>query len=102
MIDTTENRVLEPSEIESALQTLHPDWSYSQEQGEFQREFKFKNYYKTIAFVNVLAWIAQENKHHPDLEVNYGRVLIRYTTHDLGGVSLLDLKCLKSIDQIQI
>ena len=55
--------------------------------------FRFDDYYRTIAFVNALAFIAHREDHHPDLSVHYDRVVVRYSTHDVGGLSENDFIC---------
>jgi 4a-hydroxytetrahydrobiopterin dehydratase len=52
-----------------------------------QKEFKFKNFPATMAFVNKIALIAQEEGHHPDMEVHYSKALIEFSTHAIGGLS---------------
>ena len=59
-------------------------------------------YYHTMAFVNAVAWIANKQAHHPDLEVSYGHCLVRYTTHDAGNsVCMNDLICAAHIDALE-
>ncbi len=77
-----------------------PEWSHQTEAPEIRREFRFKNYYQTIAFVNALAWIAHQEDHHPDLEVGYNRCLVRFSTHSIGGLSENDFICAAKIDAL--
>ncbi len=100
MQDTIELKKLTDEESEKLMASLNEDWILSDNKLQISREFKFKGYYKTIAFVNVVAWIAQEEGHHPDLEVNFGKVLVKFTTHDVKGLSLNDFKIAKRVDQI--
>ena len=65
-----------------------------------QREFKFKNYYHVMSFVNAVAWIANKEGHHPDMEVSYGRVLVQFTTHDVDGLSRNDFVCAAKVDSL--
>ncbi len=81
------------------LQQLH-EWSMDQKEQIIQRTFKFKNYYETMAFVNAVAWIANREDHHPDMEVGYNRCLIRYSTHSVGGLSENDFICAAKIDNL--
>ena len=64
------------------------------------RHFKFPDYYHTIAFVNALAWMANRQDHHPDLSVHYGHVVVDWSTHDAGGVTLNDCICAAKTDQL--
>ena len=79
---------------------LHHDWSIDSGGREIRRNFKFKNYYETMAFVNAMAWIAHAEDHHPDIEVGYNRCLIRYSTHSVGGLSENDFICCARIDAL--
>jgi len=76
------------------------DWSLDEAGKEISRSFKFKNYYETMAFVNALAWIAHREDHHPDLQVGYNRVLVRFSTHSIGGLSENDFICAAKIDAL--
>ncbi len=60
---------------------------------ELVKTFSFADYYKTMAFVNALAWIAHAEDHHPDMSVHYNRAVVRFSTHDAGGLTLNDFIC---------
>lgn len=62
------------------------------------KQYKFKNYYATMAFVNLVAWIAHRENHHPDMHVSYNRCTVRYSTHSVGGLSENDFICAARID----
>lgn len=76
------------------------DWSYSKEKKTITKTFKFKNYYQTIAFVNAIAWIANQAGHHPDLEVSYNRCIVYLTTHSIQQLSENDFICAAKIDKL--
>jgi 4a-hydroxytetrahydrobiopterin dehydratase len=73
-----------------------PGWSVSE--GLLVKRFDFKNYYETMAFVNVVAWVAHREDHHPDLEVGYNRCRVSYSTHSIGGLSRNDFICAARIE----
>lgn len=85
--------------IESKLQEL-TGWSYNAETKTLSKEFNFKGYLKTIGFVNAMAWIANRENHHPDLEVSFNRCLVKLTTHDEDSISEKDFKLAQLIDQL--
>ena len=62
------------------------------------KTYRFANYFETIAFVNLVAFIAHRQDHHPDLSVHYHRCVVRFNTHDVGGISQNDLDCAAQID----
>ncbi len=65
-------------------------WQYNSTRNCIEKEFTFKSYLKTISFVNAIAWIANKENHHPDLEVSFSKCIVRLTTHDEGGVGEKD------------
>jgi len=70
-----------------------PGWELAEEGKALVRTFRFKDYHHTMAFVNALAFIAHREDHHPDLGVHYDRAVVRYSTHDVGGLSENDFIC---------
>lgn len=77
-----------------------PDWSIVEDGQAITRTFRFADYYRTMAFVNALAFIAHEQDHHPDLGVHYDRCVVRYSTHDVGGLSENDFICAAKADAL--
>jgi 4a-hydroxytetrahydrobiopterin dehydratase len=67
---------------------------------EIVKLFEFKNFYETIGFVNAIAYIANREDHHPDLEVGYKTCKVRYSSHDVGGLSENDFICATQIDKL--
>ncbi|WP_125076296.1 4a-hydroxytetrahydrobiopterin dehydratase [Pseudoxanthomonas sp. SGT-18] len=70
-----------------------PGWELAEEGRALVRTFRFRDYHHTMAFVNALAWIAHREDHHPDLGVHYDRCVVRFSTHDVGGLSENDFIC---------
>ena len=83
--------------IATALATL-PGWSRVGE--TLCKTYSFPDYYRTIAFVNAIAWIANRQDHHPDLDVRYNRCGVTWSTHDAGGITLNDLICAARVDAL--
>jgi len=65
-----------------------------------EKTFSFENYYETMAFVNAVALVAHLQDHHPDLSVHYNRCVVRFNTHDVGGISATDLDCATRVDAL--
>lgn len=70
-----------------------PGWHLLEDGQAIGKTVPFPDYHHTMAFVNALAYIAHREDHHPDLGVHYNRCVIRYSTHDVGGLSLNDFIC---------
>ncbi len=64
------------------------------------RVYDFKNYYKTMAFVNAIAWMAHQENHHPDLVVFYNQCTVQYSTHAIEGLSENDFICAAKVDEL--
>lgn len=80
------------------LGALVPDWRV--EGNELRREFRFRDFHETMGFINAVAWIANREDHHPDLELGYNYCRMRWSTHDVGGLSLNDFLCAAKIDAL--
>ena len=65
-----------------------------------EKTFSFANYHETMAFVNALAFIAHRQDHHPDLSVHFNRCVVRFNTHDVGGLSRTDFDCAARVDAL--
>ncbi len=65
-----------------------------------EKTYTFADYYETITFVNALAFIANAQDHHPDLSVHYNRCVVRFNTHDVGGISDTDFECAAQVDAL--
>ena len=79
---------------------LHSDWTLADDAKSLKRALKFKDFYRTMSFVNALAHVANIEDHHPDLEVGYSLCRVRYSTHSIGGLSENDFICAAKLDQI--
>ena len=91
---------LDRATIESLAQYI-PDWTIQSDNKSIEREYKFIDYYETIAFVNALAWIAHSEDHHPDLYVTFNRCKVTYSTHSVNGLSRNDFICAAKIDRLK-
>ena len=55
--------------------------------GKLEREFEFGTFPDAVAFVNRVAELAESENHHPDIEVHYRTVVLRWWTHTAGGIT---------------
>ena len=94
-------RALSATEIVASLARLE-GWKLTGdgEKVAIEKTFSFANYFETIAFVNALAWVAHRQDHHPDLSVHYNRCVVRFNTHDVGGISATDFDCAAQADAL--
>jgi len=93
----TERRALNKDEIEQLSATL-PGWFV--QHGKLHREFKFNDFLGAWSFMSGTALIAESLNHHPDWSNVYNRVVIDLMTHDLGGLSTLDVEFAKRVSSL--
>ena len=89
--------LLSTKDIE-ALNKRLPNWSVVD--GQLERSWSFSNFVQAWGFMNQVALIAQAMDHHPNWSNVYGSVTILLNTHDLGGLSNLDVTLAERIDQL--
>jgi 4a-hydroxytetrahydrobiopterin dehydratase len=90
------------SESEKLLKELSSDWVLTQDAKAIRRAFAFKDFYRTMSFVNALAHVANIEDHHPDLEVGYNYCRVQFTTHSIKGLSENDFICAAKIDLVPL
>ena len=76
----------------------NPSWIIDNK--TIKKEFKFENFIEAFGFMTKVAIISESACHHPEWKNVYSEVTIDLTTHELNGISNLDLKLAKSIDEI--
>ena len=62
--------------------------------------FEFRNYFRTLAFVNAAAYVAIDQDHHPDIAFGYKIATITWWTHAINGLSHNDFICAARLDQL--
>lgn len=65
------------------------------------KDYRFADFAHSLAFVNALAWIAQQQDHHPDLSIHFDRVRVTWSTHDAGNLTLNDFICAAHCQALQ-
>ena len=93
---------LTSAEAQRLLGQISSAWSLAEDAHAIHREFKFRDFYRTMSFVNALAHIANIEDHHPDLEVGYNYCRVTFTTHAIRGLSENDFVCAAKIDLIPL
>ena len=83
---------------ESKLLDLNKEWVI--ENNKLVRQFKFKDFQETFMFMEKIAVLAEELRHHPQWTNTYNKLEIMLWTHEINGLSNLDFKMAKKINQI--
>ena len=91
---------LSTTALDNLIPQIDDAWQLSDDNRKLTRTFSFANFYETMAFMNALAWIANVENHHPDVELGYNYCHVTYTTHALDGLSQNDFICAAKTDAL--
>ena len=73
-------------------------WEYTD--GRIRKEFVFRTFLRSIAFVNMVAYLAEAAKHHPHIAINYNKVTLRLITHSEGALTERDFSLARQIEDL--
>ncbi len=79
---------------------LHDDWQLSADGKWLSRRFDFERFTQTMGFANAVAWVAESEGHHPDMELAYRFCVVKWTTHAINGLSENDFICAAKVDRL--
>jgi 4a-hydroxytetrahydrobiopterin dehydratase len=88
------------AEIANLLAQLGSDWEAVAEH-HLRKEFKFPDFRTALDFTNQVGAIAEEQGHHPDIYLAWGRVEITIWTHKIDGLHESDFILAAKIDRLQ-
>lgn len=78
------------------------DWGVINDDKAIQREFTFKDFKEALAFINKVGVVAEEEGHHPDLNLHsWNKVTVTLSTHAIGGLSINDFVLASKIDLLK-
>jgi len=89
--------LLKAQDIKEWLKKL-PEWELDKK--HIERTFEFDDFTQAMEFVNGVAEIAEEEDHHPDIDVRYNKVRIGLSTHSEGGLTELDFEVAEKISTL--
>ena len=89
--------ILSDEKIKEELSNMD-GWIFKDNQ--VSKSYNFDKYMDGIKFVNVLARVAEEVNHHPDLVVGWCKVSVSFTSHDQGGVTSDCISMAKNVDKL--
>lgn len=80
---------LEGKDVEQLLKELGGGWQ-AQNEHHLEKEYKFKNFVEALDFTNKVGAIAEEQGHHPDIYLTWGKVRLTIWTHAIDGLTESD------------
>ncbi len=88
---------LKQEQISSLLAQLD---GWTQQGQVIGKTVTFSNFHQAMSFVNAVAWVSNQENHHPGLTISYNKCKVEYTTHSVGGLSENDFICAAKVDGI--
>ena len=82
-----------------ALSHQLPNWEVVDEH-HIHRVFKFPDFQQALAFVNRVGAVAEQQGHHPDILLTWGKAEITLWTHSVKGLTESDFIIAAKIDQL--
>lgn len=92
-----ESKRLTETDLADALRELH---GWEVREGKLHKAFRFKDFVQAFGFMASVALLAEAMAHHPEWFNVYNQVTIDLMTHDLGGISTLDVELARKIDEV--
>ena len=68
--------------------------------GALEREFHFADFAEALAFVNRVGEAAEAANHHPDVEIHWNRVKLRWWTHAANAITARDHELAQQSDRL--
>jgi|CXWL01.1.fsa_nt_gi 4a-hydroxytetrahydrobiopterin dehydratase len=97
----TKIKKLSESDVKKKFSKIS-EWNLNTKQTEISKTFLFASFMHGFAFVAKVAVHAEVMGHHPDIELSYGKVKVKLTTHDVKGLTNADFELAKKIDGLKI
>ncbi len=94
-------KVLKTKEIAKHLKDFS-GWTVNKAETQISKTFDFPNFVTALAFCAKVAVHAEVLGHHPDIELSYGKVKVKLSTHEIKGLSKLDFELAKRIEGLGV
>jgi 4a-hydroxytetrahydrobiopterin dehydratase len=89
--------LIKADELKNRMKKV-PEWEL--EKKHIERTFEFDEFSESIDFVNSVAEVAEDEEHHPDIDIRYNKVRLILSTHSKGGLTELDFNLAERIDTL--
>jgi 4a-hydroxytetrahydrobiopterin dehydratase len=90
---------LKGAELSLLHQQLGAGWQVIQE-NHLEKEYKFKDFREALAFTNRVGELAEQQNHHPDLYLAWGKVKVTLWTHSAGGLTQSDFVLAAKVERL--
>ena len=91
--------VLSEDDVDAAVAEQHLNWT--REGDVLTTTVKLHDFAAAMEFVNAVGAAAEAANHHPDIDIRWNKVRLALSTHDSGGITLLDLALAGAIERMR-
>lgn len=94
---------MERAQADQMLEELGNDWQLH-ENGHLylEKTYRFKDFAEALAFVNRVGALAEEQAHHPDIHLAWGRATVTIWTHKIKGLTESDFVFAAKCDRLSV
>jgi 4a-hydroxytetrahydrobiopterin dehydratase len=90
---------LKGNDLRTLAAQLNQGWQVVREH-HLEREFKFKDFREALNFTDKVGELAEEQGHHPDIYLSWGKVKVTIWTHKIDGLTESDFVLAAKIDRL--
>lgn len=90
---------LRPERIQTLLPQVQ-EWQLGDDERAIGRRFSFSGFDKVIGFINAMAWLSNQQGHHPDFRAGFNYCDVVFTTHAINGLSENDFICAARLNKL--
>ena len=94
---TAQTPPLTQKQVDALLKQLD---GWEQHDQVIVKTVEFTNFHQAMSFVNAVAWVSNQEDHHPELTIGYNKCKVEYTTHAINGLSENDFICAAKVDAL--
>jgi 4a-hydroxytetrahydrobiopterin dehydratase len=80
------------------LERLQKLQGWTLDDGTLLKSYRFPDFVTAVGFVDGVTVIAEEQNHHPDLSITWGKVTVHLRSHDVDGITGRDFRLAEAID----
>lgn len=91
---------LSAAEAQRLMADLPEQWMLADDDSAIVRQFTFKGFAKVVYLTNLLVYLADKEGHHPDVSFGWGYCRVKFTTHDIDGLSENDFICAQKLEKL--
>jgi 4a-hydroxytetrahydrobiopterin dehydratase len=82
----------------AVVETLKQLEGWTREDGMLGKTWTFETFPEALLFVNSVGYLAEQQDHHPDIDIRWRKVILRLVTHSEGGITKKDIAMVRAID----